>query len=84
MKKFTLVVIEEWGDEASYCRERGLKYSKRYRRAESEFYGEILFCPASELRRTICGYNFFAIIFYDGMYSSQEIMYALSRQRWKA
>jgi hypothetical protein len=84
MKKRTLVVLESWGDAESYCRQRRLKYYKMERTAEDDIYGEMVFCPASELRSRICGYQFYAVIFYDGMYSSQEIMYALSRQRYSA
>jgi hypothetical protein len=45
------------------------------------FYGKITICAAREVGTTLCGMQFHAVRFWEGMYSSGEIMYALSRQR---
>jgi hypothetical protein len=41
----------------------------------------VIIGEADKLRETICGYQFWAVYFHEGLFSAQQINYALCRVR---
>jgi hypothetical protein len=76
-----LYVMEDEGDLSSLLSNRNIE-----RRGPYEFWSHdqdrpVVICAADKLMETICGYQFWTVQFYEGLFSAQQINYALCRVR---
>jgi hypothetical protein len=77
-----LYVVEELGDIPSLAAHRGLEPTKdAWRYYDPNLKQPVYIAEAHNLRNRICGLCFTHVSFYEGMFSAQEINYALCRVR---